>query len=301
MTAVVPLFLLAPLVLVPLGFRLLDVAPPWSGPAPRAVRLVFAAGILLALSFGLPAGPLAAVVASPWLVVAVCVALAAGLRLLREPVWLRPDPRLVTGAAVAFLAAGATFAFAGRLGVAFFGFAPEMTLLAAVHFHFAGFVLPIAGALAYRRRPGRPLAIALAAVIVGIPLTAIGFFGLPLANWAGAMLTAGGGFVIGVSTILLAGGLATPGARSLARIAGLCLVVSMPLAVIHATGVFVGATWLDVATMARVHGALNSLGFGLAAMLAWTLERRATKGPAGAPEAQRSRPAIEIAAVEVAR
>jgi hypothetical protein len=297
---IVPFFLLAPLVLVPLGFRLLDVASPGFGPPSRAVRLVLPAGILLAVGFGLPAGPLAALLASPWLILAVWAALAAGLRVLQDPAPLHPDPRLVTGAAVAFLAAGATFAFVGRLGVAFFGFPPEMTLLAAVHFHFAGFVLPLAGALAYRRRPARPLAIALAAVIVGIPLTALGFFDLPLANWAGAMLTAAGGFVIGVSTVVLAGGLQTRAARTLARIAGLCLMVSMPMAAIHATGVFVGTAWLDVATMARIHGGLNSLGFGLAALLAWTLERRSGTHRAAASTVHRPRPAAETAAVEVA-
>ena len=301
MNVIVPFFLLAPLVLVPLGVRLLDTASPGFGPPPRAVSLVFPAGILLAVSFGLPAGPPAALLAAPWLVIAGWVALEAGLRLLRDPARFRPGLRLVTGAAVAFLAAGATFAFVGRLGVDLFGFPPEMTLLAAVHFHFAGFVLPLAGALAYRRRPARALAFALAAVVLGIPLTAIGFFDLPLANWTGAMLTATGGFVIGVSTFILAGGLQTLGARSLARIAGLCLLVSMPMAVIHAIGVFVGAAWLDVATMARIHGGLNSLGFGLAAMLAWTLERRSTTHRAGIPADQRPRSAAETGAVEASR
>ena len=104
-----------------------------------------------------------------------------------------------------------------------------------------------------------------------------------------------------MSTVVIAGGLETPGARSLARIAGLCLIVSMPMAVIHATGVFVGAAWLDLATMARIHGGLNSLGFGLAAMLAWTLERRATTHGAIALAVQRPRPAAETAAIEAAR
>jgi hypothetical protein len=73
------------------------------------------------------------------------------------------------------------------------------------------------------------------------------------------------------------------------------------MAVTHATGVLIGAAWLDVALMARVHGGLNSLGFGLAAMLAWTLERRATAHRATVPAVQRPRSAAETAAVEVAR
>jgi hypothetical protein len=298
---VVPFFLLAPLVLVPLGFRLLDAASPGFGPAPLAVRLILPAGILLALSFGLPAGPPAALLAAPWLIVTGWVAVVAALRLLRDPARLQPNLPHVTDAAVAFLAIGATFAFLGRLAVPFFGFPPEMTFLAAIHFHFAGFVLPLAGALAYRRRPSRGLAISLAAIIVGIPLTAIGFFDLPLANWAGAMLTAVGGFGIGLATVLLARHLQTRGARALATIAGLCLLVSMPMAVIHATGALTGAAWLDAGTMARIHGGLNSLGFALAAMLAWTLERRAVTPPVGRPGVDRRATTPDVGRVEPAR
>jgi hypothetical protein len=301
MNVVVAFFLLAPLVLVPLGYRLLDAASPGSGPAPLAVRLILPAGILLALSFGSTAGPPAALLAAPWLVVTGWVALAAGVRLLRDPARLRPDLRHVTDAAVAFLAIGATFAFLGRLGAPFFGFPPEMTFLAAVHFHFAGFVLPLAGALAYRRRPSRGLALSLAAISVGIPLTAIGFFDLPLANWAGAMLTAAGGFGVGLATVLLARRLRARPARSLAAIAGLCLLVSMPMAVIHATGVLTGATWLDTDTMARIHGGLNSLGFALAAMLAWTFERRAVAPPAARPAVDRPAMTPDAGIVELAR
>ena len=103
------------------------------------------------------------------------VALAAGLRLLKDPARFRPSVRHATDAAVAFLAVGATFATIDRLGARPFDFASEIILLTAVHFHFAGFVLPLAGALAYARRPGRWLEIALGAVVVGIPITALGF------------------------------------------------------------------------------------------------------------------------------
>ena len=275
MNAIVPLFLLAPLVLVPLGYRLLDIATPGSRPPDLAIGLLIPAAGLLVISFWLPAGPIAGVLALPWLAVTGLTAAVAGLRWIKDPARFRPDVRHATDAAVAFLAVGAGFAFTDRLGAQPFGFSTTIILLTAVHFHFAGFVLPLAGALAYRRRPTRWLEAAIGAVVVGIPVTALGFFGLPLANWVGAVLTATGGLGIGVATLVIARTLVGGGATIFAVIAGASLLISMPLAVIYATGTLTGAAWLGMDLMARIHGGLNAIGFALPAMLAWTLDRLA--------------------------
>ncbi len=278
MNVVVPLLLLAPLLLVPLGFRLLAVATPGSAP-PAALRIAaIPAAIVLALAFATPQGSFAAALALPWFVVTGLVALAAGLRFLRDPNHFRLGPRYATDAAVAFLAIGASFAVTDRLGARPFGFAPEVILLTAVHFHFAGFILPLAGALALGRRPRRWLALALGLVVIGIPTTAIGFFGLPAVNWAGSMLVATGGFGIGLGTISAAPVMTSQAARLLAALAGASLLVAMPLAAIYATGTLIGSGWLDLPTMARIHGGLNAVGFALLVMLAWTLDRRAQAG-----------------------
>ena len=57
MSVVVPLFLIAPLFLVPFGLRLLAVATPGSEPPRLAMRLVLPAALLLTLSFMCRAGP----------------------------------------------------------------------------------------------------------------------------------------------------------------------------------------------------------------------------------------------------
>ena len=280
---IVALFLLAPLVIVPLGFRLLEVAAPGSRPPAIAFRSLLPAAGLLLVSFWLPAGPVAAVLALPWLAVTGITVLAAGSRILRDEDRFRPGVAHATDAAVAFLAVGATFAVIDRLGARPLGLPATIILLTAVHFHFAGFVLPLAGALAYRRRSRRWLEIALGAVVVGIPVTALGFIGLPFANWIGALLTAGGGFGIGLATLLVVStllrGPAGGPAAGLAVIAGASLLISMPMAVIYATGTLVGSTWLDLPTMARVHGTINVLGFSLPVIVAWTLDRRARATP----------------------
>jgi hypothetical protein len=274
-SGIVSLFLLAPLVVVPLGYQLLELAAPGSRPPAIALRLVPVGAGLLLVSFWLPAGPVAAVLAAPWLTITAWTALSAGTRLLRDPERFRPGVRHATGAAVAFLAIGATFALIDRLGVQPMGFSATVILLTAVHFHFAGFALPLAGALAYGRRPSRWLGIALGAVVVGIPVTALGFLGLPFANWVGAVLTASGGLVIGIATISIARTLLRRSAVALAVIAGASLIVSMPMAAVYATGTLIGTAWLDISDMAAIHGTLNALGFSLAVMVAWTIERRA--------------------------
>ena len=286
MNEVVAIFLVAPLVVVPLGYRLLESAAPGYAPPPVTRLGMIVAGALLALSFFFPAG-LAALYVIPWLVLSGVTAVTAGVRLLRSPGLLRPGPAHAVVAALGFLAVGAAFAFADRLGIQPFGFPADVITLTMVHFHFAGFALPLAGALAFTRRPHRWLEVATGAVIVGIPTTALGFFGFAAANWIGAVLTALGGLGIGLATIAIARSLATRPATALAIVAGTSLLVSMPLAITYATQTLVGAAWLSVGTMAAIHGTLNAFGFALAVVVAWTLDRRATATATAEPARRR--------------
>jgi hypothetical protein len=75
----------------------------------------------------------------------------------------------------------------------------------------------------------------------------------------------------------------------LGAIAGMSLLLSMPLAVIYATATFVGSAWPSIGWMAAVHGTLNAIGFALSMVVAWTLDRRATEpAPATAPRSSMS-------------
>ena len=289
MNEIAAIFLVAPLVVVPLGYRLTDVAAPGYGaPAITRVGLVVA-GALLALSFLFPPG-LAGLYVIPWLVLTWATALVVGVRLLRSPDLWRPGLAHAVVAALGFLAIGAAFAMADRLGVQPFGFPADVIRLTMVHFHFAGFALPLAGALAFARRPRPWLDVATGAVIVGIPMTALGFFGFAAAAWIGSVLTATGGFAIGLATIAVARTLSTRAATVLALVAGTSLLISMPLAIAYSTGTLIGAAWLSVGLMAAVHGTVNAFGFALAAVIAWTLDRRATAPVIAAPPRRRLSP-----------
>lgn len=271
------LFLVGPVIAIPLLLR--RIAPLGAPRADRVLdiarRIALPTGLLLALSFVVPPGPVAGAFALPFFGVGgvtATAALADAIPAIRTGRALKPGVHHATWAALVFLPVSAGNAVADRLGTQPFGFDPTIILLTAVHFAFAGFVLLSVGSLAYHRRPRRWLEIAMDSVVVGIPVTAIGFFGVPLAAWVGAMLVAAGGLGVGIACAAVAGTSPSRPARGLLRIAGLTLLVSMPLAAIYATGVGLGTTWLTIPAMAATHGTLNVLGFALPASIGWTLD-----------------------------
>jgi hypothetical protein len=265
---------------VPLGLRLVaDV----SGAAQRTLGLArwasLPAGIVAGASLVLPSGALAAALTVPWLFVGAAAMAVAVLHLVGSNQSLRPGVGHAESAALAFLAVAPVFLSADRLGVRPFGIDPVIVRLTAVHFVFAGFTLPLVGSSLWRRRPGRGLELALGTVVVGIPLTALGFLGLHAANAIGALFVAGGGLAIGVAAVSTAGRFEGSGRRWLMRIAGGSLLLAMPLGATYAIGQFLGFGWIDIATMARLHGTLNALGFALPALVALSLEARHSARP----------------------
>ena len=281
MNVIVALFLAGSVVAVPLMLRALD--HPSDATAGRLLDVVRRAAIpaLLALAVAFAvASPSRGVLAVPWLVVAGLGAAAAGfdaLSVARRDVGavIRPSRRHATWAALVFLAVGAGHAAADRFGVQPFGFAPTIVLLTAVHFHIAGFVLLVAGLDTERVGPWMGTRIGLGATIIGIPVTAIGFFGVSVAALVGALLVSAGGALIGGGVLLTASHRQSEPGRWLARVAGLSLLIAMPLAAAYAIGQASGTSWLDVPLMARTHGALNVLGFAIPIAIATALESRA--------------------------
>jgi uncharacterized protein YqjF (DUF2071 family) len=163
------LFLLAPLVIVPLGLGGI-------GEARDSVLLQpFAAG-LAAASFFLPRGGPAAALAAPWL--AVCVLLGLeGMPRLRRPWTL---DRLLVAAALGFVSVGGLGLVASRAGVPLSGFSDPILLLTGVHFHYTGFGATLLAAHAGRRLAGRARLFAAGGLVAGTPLLAIGFLTSPV-------------------------------------------------------------------------------------------------------------------------
>jgi len=289
------LLLLAPLALVPLGLRLVPPDEPRGAAAGcwrAALALQLPAALALAAAFALPPGAAAAALALPWLAVAATMALYGLTRLRRKEGW--PLPELAVAAGLAFPIVGAGWALLERAGIRPLGFAPLIVLLTAVHFHYAGFALPLATGLAGRALPGRVARMAALGVIAGVPLVAAGITASqlgagPLLETAAAGITALAGLLTAWLHLRLAAGASSRPpflARLLWAVAGLALGLGMVLAALYGSRAYLSTPWLDVPLMWALHGTANGLGFALCGLLAWTL--------AGAPGPAQAKPAPRL-------
>jgi hypothetical protein len=248
------ILLLAPLVVVP---RLPALLPPrsWVGSMGGWASLL--AALPLVAAFSLTAGPLVAAFVLPWLTFAL-IGTAAAIRhgMGHMPSILLPRrlPDLGINVALGFWGVGASFALLDRLGIDT-GFSPVIVLLTATHFHFAGFGLLVLASLLAGSRPW--LRVSVLGLIVGIPLTALGFVlsSNPI-NAVGALVVGSSG--IGVGVALLSGPVLVR-EDWLSRVAGLALLVGMPMGIAWSLAILTGQSFLDLETMVRTHGALNSL------------------------------------------
>jgi hypothetical protein len=140
------------------------------------------------------------------------------------------------------------------------GFSPVIVLLTATHFHFAGFGLLALASLLGATRPW--LRASVIGLMIGIPLTALGFVLVsnPI-NAVGALIVGSSGIGVGIA---LLGGRATVRADWLSRVAGLALLIGMPMGIAWSLAILTGQSFLDLDTMVRTHGALNSMAVLLA-------------------------------------
>ncbi|HXR38209.1 MAG TPA: YndJ family protein [Terracidiphilus sp.] len=272
------LFLLAPLVVVPLGFEVLDRHGGGLRPAAlgRTVRLLQPLGAMLAVaSFWIPPGLVAGALSSAWLAVGALTALMAVLDLLR-PGWRALD-RVVFNVARIDLAIAGCWLVTSRLGIAPMGFQEPIVLLTAVHFHYSGFATAlIAGVtLKFCAQRGKS---SVAAWIVGaavfVPfLLAAGFVFSPPLRMICALILAV--TLLGFSLLQFSGArdFTSAMARVLLRIAAGLLIPGMLLVMAYAIGEYTGNYWLVIPQMARLHGPLNGPGFVLLSLLAWVVEK----------------------------
>jgi hypothetical protein len=262
------MFLLAPLVLVP---QLLDLLHVTSG-GRAAAAAGGAAALGAAASFLLPRGPASAALAVGWM---VYVAALAAHRLLRGRWDAVRDPaeRIVT-VALAFLPIGAGWLVLSRGGVRPLGFEEPLVLLTAIHFHFAGFTAAALVGRAGREWPGsRAHAFIATGVAAGTPILAAGITLSPALEVAGAALLAASLVAFALwqwRRLSRLGG----AARALLAVSAACLLPSMAAAVAYAVGEWTEKPILALSWMARVHGPLNALGFGLLGVLGWTVAPR---------------------------
>jgi hypothetical protein len=164
---------------------------------------------------------------------------------------------------------------AHRASWAPWGFDPLSVLLTAAHFHHAGFTLPLMAGLNAKARPGCWTRFSCVAILLGVPLVAIGItcthFGvLPFMEPVGVTVLVLGATGVAVSQMR----------RGLDRewsiwtrvgfvISGASLLAAMLLALGFGLRYVFPNLALTMPQMWAIHGTLNVFGFGLCGILAW--------------------------------
>ena len=289
LTLVDLLLLLAPLVIAPLGLRLLPLTGERSRQVLALARILQPIGAAAAvISFLLPTGWTAGVIALGWLMTCA-VASLAGLLELVERRSLMPA-HLVPAAASAFLSVGAGWLVIARSGLRPLGFASEIVELTGVHFHYAGFAATLMAALAIvfvrqhalnTRTPARgggsgwgPSAAGVL-IVLGVPITAAGIATRSgLLTIVGPILLAAGVLTLAALTAFaIAPRIEPPVARWLLWVSAAGVVLPMLLGVDYAIARVFPIPALDLRTMALIHGDLNAVAFSLAGLLGWSVAR----------------------------
>jgi hypothetical protein len=276
---VVMILLFAPLLCIPMGLALLlDQDEPRQ--ASRAWSLLaftqpIGAASLVA-SFAVPVGWLAAFLSLPWLVVTTFIGILGLSRLMKIGLTRLPDLSLAAG--MIFLTIGGGWTVLSRLGARPLDFSDIIVLLTGVHFHYAGFALPLLTGFAAKALPDRWSIGAIGGVISGVPLVAIGItvgrYALLIEAMTAVWLTGACLFVC-ANQARLALSSASLARRGLLILSSICLLVGMALAGIYGIKTYLGRSWLEIDTMILWHGTINAFGFAFLGLLGWTFGKDA--------------------------
>jgi hypothetical protein len=186
-------------------------------------------------------------------------------------------PDFCLGAGLVNISIGGFWMVLDRWGAQPLGFEAVIVLLTAIHFHYAGFALPILTGLAMHHVTGPTSRLAGVGVVMAVPLVAIGITatqatGEPLLECVAALLMASAGMLTGCLYFRLARQRAwSPLVRGLWAVASFSLIASMMLAAAYGLRFYIPIPWLDIRWMRAWHGTANALGFGLAGLVGWKL------------------------------
>jgi hypothetical protein len=232
---------------------------------------------LLALACGMKPGLWALLATIPWAAVTALSAVVGFGRMLRDA-WSRPIDRLSADVGMIYLLIGGVWALADRGGLRPMRLDAEIVALTAVHFHFAGFLLPIFTGLVLRQMPdSRFAARAAVGVALGVPAVALGITATQLG--ASPAIEAAAGCALALSAMAIAvlhvrwaldNQPAAMSSRILLGLSGAALFFAMALSVAYASRAFISLLpWLGMPQMRALHGTLNAIGFGLCGALGW--------------------------------
>ncbi|RQG93986.1 YndJ family transporter [Natrarchaeobius chitinivorans] len=281
---------LATLVLVPLGLGFLQPVRDVTGSRTLYTAVVvgqFPAALAVVAGLAASQGSVVAVaLVVPWIGVTGGVALLGAQRLASRRGG--PLPELAIDVACLYVPVAAVFVLLHTAGIGL-GFAPIIVLLTGVHFHYAGFVLPLVVGLTGRLLTdedgrfgstivGRTGAATTVVILVGIGLIAVGIAFSALLEAVAVLVFALAvvGFAVLWVRAVVPAVARVPGA--LLSVAALSVCWTMALALAFAYSSLPGTSVLiTIPEMVRWHGSVNAVGFALPALLAFRLlekERR---------------------------
>jgi hypothetical protein len=271
------MFLLAPLVIVPLGMELGREIAGGGWPHELARRLQPGGAALAVVAMLLSPGRRAGSFALGWLVVCLLMA-GGGLVDFFFPASKNPyrSVRAIIAVGRIDLAVGGAWLVASRLGMRPMGIQEPIGLLTAVHFHFAGFATAMiaAATLRFAQKSGDTRWLRrLVVVVVAMPIVvAAGFVISPGLKMAAAATFSVS--VAGLAIYLRACGARAESvmARILLQAAAGAVFAAMVLALTYVIADYAGSDVLTIPQMARTHGILNGVGFCLPGLLGWVVE-----------------------------
>jgi hypothetical protein len=269
------LWLLAPLVVVPMGLALLRPPRELVREFTIARRLALPTALLVVGGILAEPGAVAAWLTAPWVSVTV-LALWVGLR------WFAIAPSMrakivVPVAGLVFLAASAAalVAWQGQLRPA--GSSDVTMALVAVHAAFAGFGVAVAAdrtrAAATRRRARSTAGAAGLASVAGAAVLLAGFLSDDRTiGLLGSVLLAASLLLLALVTLVYAlRRERAAGASALLVVSSGSLLFALALAVQYAFARWNDSYTLSISRMLELHGTVSGLGFVVGALLGWTL------------------------------
>jgi hypothetical protein len=259
------LFLLGPLVVVPLGLQLAGVERPW---------LLLIAATAVAISFVAPTGIIAGILVVPWLMMCIWIAVdGLGKFRVRGLLSTHRLGEICGLVAKIGLVVGGVGLLQSRWGMEPLGFREPLVLLVAVHFHFAAFVGPLMAAEVVERMRDKNRKmkwILTLCAVGGSPVLAAGYVlhmrGLRL---TGATLLVAALMMMAVWVLWNLREIEPVTARGLLAVSATSAVVAMVYAGVYALADFLGAVWIAIPQMARTHGMLQAIGFSVCGLLGW--------------------------------
>jgi hypothetical protein len=169
-----------------------------------------------------------------------------------------------------FLVVGAAWAIASCGGYPVLGFDPVIVQLTAIHFHYAGFALPVLTLKAVEVTPGRATNVTLLLILAGVPAVAAGIAARsPSVQVVATSILTAGCMLVAVRQFRAAFSIDRSVSRTLLALSAVCLVSGMALASLYAVGQWTGRDWIDIPTMIKTHGLVNAVGFAFCGLMGW--------------------------------